>query len=286
MGNVIVAASPEFERASADDVALMVEWAAREGWNPGLRDIDAFRAADPDGFWIARVDGTPAACMSLVTYDPSFAFLGFYIAHPDYRGRSIGFALWQHALAACRADTIGLDGVVDQQDNYRKSGFVLAHRNIRYGGVPARSTGSKDGLTAITPEHLDAIAAYDAGLFPAGRTAFLEKWLGTDGHTGLVAQSGSRIGGFGVVRPCREGHKIGPLFADDADTAERLFDGLTAQVPDGPVFLDPPEPNGPACRLAERRGLAPVFETARMYRGPAPGLPLERIFGITTFELG
>jgi hypothetical protein len=29
-----------------------------------------------------------------------------------------------------------------------------------------------------------------------------------------------------------------------------------------------------------------VFETARMYRNGDPGLPVERIFGITTFELG
>jgi hypothetical protein len=32
--------------------------------------------------------------------------------------------------------------------------------------------------------------------------------------------------------------------------------------------------------------LAPSFETARMYRGPAPDLPLAQIFGIGTFELG
>jgi hypothetical protein len=38
--------------------------------------------------------------------------------------------------------------------------------------------------------------------------------------------------------------------------------------------------------LFERYGLKPVFETARMYRGPVPVLPLDRIYGITTFELG
>jgi hypothetical protein len=32
--------------------------------------------------------------------------------------------------------------------------------------------------------------------------------------------------------------------------------------------------------------MTPMFETARMYRGRAPDLPLDRIFGITTFELG
>jgi len=29
-----------------------------------------------------------------------------------------------------------------------------------------------------------------------------------------------------------------------------------------------------------------VFETARMYTGAAPQLPLRRLFGVTTFELG
>jgi len=33
-------------------------------------------------------------------------------------------------------------------------------------------------------------------------------------------------------------------------------------------------------------GLAPVFETARMYRGKAPVVPLKNVFGVTTLELG
>jgi hypothetical protein len=52
------------------------------------------------------------------------------------------------------------------------------------------------------------------------------------------------------------------------------------------VFLDVPEPNQPALGLAARYGLTPAFETARMYRGAAPALPLDRIYGITSFELG
>ena len=39
-------------------------------------------------------------------------------------------------------------------------------------------------------------------------------------------------------------------------------------------------------RMAERAGLTQVFETARMYAGPAPGMDLNRIYGITSFELG
>ena len=49
-----------------DEVRLAVDWAAREGWNPGLADADAFRSADPDGFLIGRVDGAPVAVISAV----------------------------------------------------------------------------------------------------------------------------------------------------------------------------------------------------------------------------
>lgn len=95
-----------------------------------------------------------------------------------------------------------------------------------------------------------------------------------------------RIAGYSVVRECREGYKIGPLFAETSEIADRLFQALAAKAGGKPVFLDIPGPNRDARRLCERYGMTPVFETARMYRGSAPELPLYQIFGITTFELG
>jgi hypothetical protein len=54
----------------------------------------------------------------------------------------------------------------------------------------------------------------------------------------------------------------------------------------GKIFLDVPSINRDAVALAQDRGLVPVFETARMYTGAIPPLRLERVFGVTTFELG
>ena len=102
----------------------------------------------------------------------------------------------------------------------------------------------------------------------------------------LVLLRGGEISGMGAARRCREGVKIGPLFANDESVAETLFLALAEFAPGERVFLDTPEPNAAAVALARRHGLAPVFETARMYRGPAPELPLGRIYGITSFELG
>ncbi|MDX1744148.1 MAG: hypothetical protein R3186_11225 [Ruegeria sp.] len=47
-----------------------------------------------------------------------------------------------------------------------------------------------------------------------------------------------------------------------------------------------PQPNASAVALADELGLSKVFETARMYSNHEPDIDLNRIFGVTTFELG
>ncbi|MGO9719128.1 MAG: GNAT family N-acetyltransferase, partial [Methylocella sp.] len=92
--------------------------------------------------------------------------------------------------------------------------------------------------------------------------------------------------GYGVLRACRRGFKIGPLFADDPHIAGTLFQGLASRVPGQPIFLDTPEANPAAIELAKRHGMEPVFETARMYTKGSPAERIDRCFGVTTFELG
>ena len=117
--------------------------------------------------------------------------------------------------------------------------------------------------------------------------AFLRCWIAQRESTALGILRGSTLAGYGVVRRCRDGYKIGPLFADDSALAESLFDALQAYVPRGAkLYLDVPEPNAAALALAEKHGMAVAFETARMYTRQAPELPLRRIFGVTSFELG
>ena len=116
------------------EMDIAVDWAAAEGWNPGLYDAHCFNLADPTGFLVGLLGDEPIASISVVKYGNSFGFLGFYIVRPEYRGRGYGMRIWNAGLASLQGRTIGLDGVVAQQDNYRESGFTLAYRNIRYQG--------------------------------------------------------------------------------------------------------------------------------------------------------
>jgi len=268
-----------------EEIALASDWAATEGWNPGLADAACFATVDPGGFLIGELDGAPAATISCINYDERFAFLGFYIVRDDLRGRGYGLRIWNAAIAHARPRTIGLDGVVAQQGNYRKSGFQLAYANIRYGGRVAPAAAAPAGIVPLADVPFATVAADDATVFPAPRASFLRAWISARGHVGRALVRDGRLAAWGVIRPCRTGHKIGPLVADDRAAAEAVFAALVAAGP-GEVFLDVPSVNRDAAALAHDHGLAPVFETARMYTGAIRPVRLERVFGVTTFELG
>lgn len=269
-----------------DEISIAVDWAAAEGWNPGLADAACFATVDPGGFLIGELDGAPAATISCVNYDASFAFLGFYIVRKDVRGRGHGLRIWNEAIAHAGARVIGLDGVVAQQQNYQKSGFALAHANVRYGGTVAAPDAQGAGVVPLSAVPLPAVEASDRTVFPAPRSAFLRAWLGAPGHVGRALVRDGRLAAWGVIRPCRTGCKIGPLVADDRAAAEAVLAALLTNSGGGEIFLDVPGINRDAVALAQGLGLAPVFETARMYTGAIPPLRLERVFGVTTFELG
>lgn len=275
-----------------EELDFAIELAAAEGWNPGLHDAAAFYAADPEGFLIGRVEGQPVGCISAVRYRDGLGFVGLYIVLPSWRGQGCGIALWRAAMARLAGCNVGLDGVPAQQANYRRSGFHLAYGNVRFeratppSASPAQP-GPMIGIVDIGRVPFATLCAFDRTHFGADRAAFLRHWTGMADAVALAALDGETLQGYGVIRRCRRGYKIGPLFSLDAGRAEALYLALCAGVPAGePVYLDVPEVNRAGMRLAEKYAMQQVFGTARMYTGTRPGLPLGQVFGVTTFELG
>lgn len=281
-----------YRQATRAEFDTAVAWAAAEGWNPGRHDAEAYWATDPDGFVCAEENGEVVATGSIVSYDGAFGFMGFFIVRPDRRGHGLGrdFWLWRRDTLLARLQpgaAIGMDGVFAMQPFYAKGGFVFSHRNLRMAGTGrAAPAGALDGLPALSSLPYEAIAACDRTHFGFARDAFLQRWINPVGGSALGAWDGQRVAGYGVIRPCRSGFKIGPLFADSDALAERLFTALADLAVGQPVFLDTPENNPAALALAARNGLTETFGCARVYHGPAPALPWERIYSVSSFELG
>ena len=195
---------------SPKEVALAVDWAAAEGWNPGLSDAACFATAAPDGFLLGELAGAPAAILSVANYDERFSFLGFYIVRQDLRGRGLGLRIWQVGMARAGSRAIGLDGVsgaTGQLSRIRLRVCLQQHPLWRLGGARRR------------------------------------------GHAY---------------------HRVIERSVPRLDRTRRRH-GVS---------------NRAAVALATAHGLAAVFETARMYSGLIRSVSLERVYGVTTFELG
>ena len=271
-------------RMTGAEVEFAIDLAAEEGWNPGIHDGECFYAADPNGFFIGERDGEFVGCLSAVSYGDSFGFIGLFIVKHGFRGKGIGTRIGREGMAYLADRNIGLDGVVEQQSYYQRQGFRTAYHNLRYEGVGGGIMPG--GMVGISEVPFEKLLEYDTCMFPSPRPQFLKCWIDQPEGAALAVVKGSRVAGYGVIRQCRTGYKIGPLFADNEHVAENLFAALKSHVPGESIFLDTPEVNPAAVELAERHHMRVVFQTVRMYSREEPHIPLSRTFGVTTFELG
>lgn len=272
-------------QASLEDWSVVAGWAGDEGWNPGLSDAPSFFAQDPEGFFIGRIGAEPVSAVSVVTYDADYAFLGFYLVRPDLRGRGYGLTTWKTALAHAGGRTVGLDGVVAQQDNYRRSGFEPVHRTVRFTGTVPTAPAARG-------------SAARRGGRPRGHRGLRQRLL--PGRPRPFPHTVAGRTGPPHLRPCRgrKAHRLRGRPARPRPSARRPA-----------VRRHPRGRTGPAARAGggdpracdHRRRAAdehggrgpgrgvrphPSFETARMYTGPVRPFARERVYGITTLELG
>lgn len=279
-----------YRQASREELDLAVEWAAGEGWNPGREDAEIFWETDPEGFVCVEREGEVIATGSIVSYE-KFGFMGFFIVREGLRSQGIGAPFWHWRKQRLQerlepGSAIGMDGVFDMQPFYARGGFEFTHRNIRMAGIGVRSATGNTGIVPLSEVPYEKVAEFDRQCFGFERERFLRRWIRPSFGWALGAWAESGLRGFGVIRQCREGHKIGPLFAKDSRTAEALFAELSGHVAGEPIFLDTPECNEEALALARRKGMEEVFGCARMIAGPVPDLPWQKIYGVTSFELG
>jgi GNAT superfamily N-acetyltransferase len=89
------------------------------------------------GFFIGELDGRPIGCISAVAYGDAFGFVGLDIVSPEFRGLGYGLRLGYAALEYTGPRNLGVDGVVAQQENYKRAGFRLAYVNVRFFAISA-----------------------------------------------------------------------------------------------------------------------------------------------------
>jgi GNAT superfamily N-acetyltransferase len=272
-----------------DEAGLLDTWAAEEGWNPGLSDISTAWAFDPEAFIALRHGDECVGGGAIIAYGRDAGFMGLFIMRADVRRQGLGRLLWHERLRRLRARLkpeapIGMDGVFEMAPFYEAGGFTYLYRDLRFQGDAA---GTLDP-DAVPLDRVPAatVDEYDATVSGIRRPAFMHAWTAQPNGQGFAMLRGGTLTGYGFRRRCRTGHKIGPLYADDAATARRLLSSLLSGIPGEPVSLDVPEPNIAALGIMKDLGWQQSFGCARMVNGPAPAMQVPRVFGVTSFEFG
>ncbi|MEY4376520.1 MAG: hypothetical protein RJB26_1070 [Pseudomonadota bacterium] len=290
-----------------EEAEVLLGWAAAEGWNPGLADLEVAWSFDPQGFIALRhaAEGEAAELVgggAILSYGGQCGFMGLFIMRADHRGQGLGRVLWHERLRRLQARLqpgafIAMDGVLNMAPFYAAGGFVRHYDDLRFQGpanADALAVPAGVATVPLASVPFAEVDAYDREVFGRPRTGFLRRWLAVNGGFGLAVRGEAAAGtgvagslrGYGFLRPCLNGYKFGPVFANDASTARALLRDLMARVPGQTVALDVPETNVAAMGIARELGWTNPFNCAKMFLGPPPADTTSRVFGVTSFEFG
>lgn len=281
------------KKMSRDELEIVMEWAKDEGWNPGRYDYNTYYTVDPSGFLLLTLDEKPIGSISIVRHNKAFAFIGLFIVLPGWRGQGYGKKLWEHALALLNTyHSIGLYSARSQISRYSSAGFLRNGANHRWvmeksPNLDVRHLISEDNQQKGT---LSLMVKYDASLWGSSRRSMLRSMISQpETYAFVTFNKEGTVNGYGIVRPCAEGYRIGPIYCEDKENAKLLTEILTAQIPpDSKIIFDIPSKNTFSRLFAEYFHLTavPDSDTEIMFKGNAHEGAADRCYGVASLEIG
>ncbi|MBX9828804.1 MAG: GNAT family N-acetyltransferase [Xanthobacteraceae bacterium] len=211
------------------------------GWNQVIADWEIFRTLGT--VHTARDDGHVVATAATLPYG-NFAWISMVLVLPAYRQQGLGTRLLARCVEAL--DSEGrvpvLDATPAGRPIYQAMGFEdcwgyhrLARQSTRrVADAPSDATAR---VRPIVDADWRALCTYDAAAFGADRSALLQRLRGRLPAAELIAERDGRIAGFMLGRNGRSASQLGPLIAEDDNTAQLLLAHALSAIA-GPVYLD------------------------------------------------
>lgn len=253
---------------TATEFALGMRLKSDAGWNQTEADWQRARDLQPDGCFVAELDGTPVGTVTTCLFG-STGWIALLLVDRAVRGRGVGMALLLHALdfletrGACR---VRLDATPLGRPLYEKLGFVAEYGLSRYDGVPAPAPPAAGAVTAVLPDQFEEICRLDEVVTATDRRKLLLHLAAGPDKLRVALREG-KVVGYCATRPGSIAHFIGPCIAT-ADTGPLLLGNALTRHAGRRVFLDIPDDNTAAVALARARGLVVQRPLLRMCRGP------------------
>jgi GNAT superfamily N-acetyltransferase len=252
---------------TAADVPLGLRLCRAAGWNQVEADWRRFLALQPDGCFVAELDGdavgTATACVL-----GGVGWIAMMLVAESARRRGVGTALMNAALAFLddRVPTVRLDATPLGRPLYERLGFVEQFELARYEGAPQPISEIVEVVKA-PPDQWEALAALDETATQADRRRLLFRLFAEQPDAVRMVRRGDRIVGFASVRLGERAIQLGPCIAD-AEAGPLLLADALRRCAGRRVYLDVPVGHA-AARIAEAHGLTVQRRLTRMVRGVA-----------------
>ena len=236
------------------------------GWNQNRADW-LYMLANGFGYGRSDAGGRLVGSAMALGYG-GFAWVCMVLVSPTWRRRGIATDLTNRVLADLEAaGTIaGLDATPDGREVYRHLGFEDIYRIERHwaaAAAPAEAPGME--IAPAAPGDLASIARLDAPAFGGDRGALLASLMERLPARAFVAHREGGLAGYALARDGRQATQIGPLVADEAETAIALAAHALAGL-DGRAVIDCPDRHGALIDWLGASGFAYQRPYIRMLR--------------------
>jgi GNAT superfamily N-acetyltransferase len=274
---------------SAADVALGLRLTGQAGWNQTEADWRRFLDLQPDGCFVAELDGAAAGTTAAFVFGP-VAWVAMVLVDEALRGRGVGGALMRHALAFLdgqRVATVRLDATPLGRPLYEKLGFMAEYTLLRYAGTVSGAPVPAEGPRVVraAPEHLDRLIRLDRAVTGAERGRLLGRLFAEAPEQWRVAEGAGEVTGYLLSRPGANAWQVGPCLGGPGVGPTLLADAWRRHAGQR-VFVDVPAGHAGAVAAAEAQGLSVQRSLLRMVRGPAAGEDVSRLWASSGPEKG
>ena len=250
------------------DIPFGMRLKQQAGWNQVEQDWRRFLDLEPAGCFIAESDGRAAGTVTTCTFG-DVAWVAMMLVEPDLRGRGIGTALLQHALAYLEhqgVTSVRLDATPLGRPLYEKLGFEPQFTLTRYDGVLAPVGGPVAEVELVPEDVLPEVLQLDRQITGTDREKLLRRLWAEDAAAMRMICTGGRVTGYCGARPGSDALFLGPCIAAPS-TGELLLADAAFRYAGRRVYLDIPTDHRPATAFAEGLGLIPRRQLLRMCRG-------------------
>jgi ribosomal protein S18 acetylase RimI-like enzyme len=249
-----------------EDLSLGLRLRQQAGWNQTAADWARFLSLQPDGCFVAEIDGIAAGTVTNCVFG-SVAWIGMMLVDASRRGRGIGRALMTRALAFLGergVRSVRLDATPLGEPLYRSLGFVEQSRLGRWEGELSGGEVAQ-GVEAGQVEDRGGILRLDREVTGTDRRRLLLELFREYPHELRVVRRGGAVVGYLTARRGARALFLGPCLAT-AEAGPLLLADAWQRHAGKEVILDSPAGSA-AAAWVRQRGLCEQRQLLRMCRG-------------------